>query len=152
MSEPADDRPAVTAIVVERNRHEVRDKSFGRTRIEGSDHGHPLQQGDHALELRHGHELKARIVSLQYSNGPVLPAPRNTKAFEWNGKSGNLKELEQKLTLGRGDTKHEVQAKFEAKKNQTTIKVKDLVKTKVVRPGLVLLRLATTKGSLIIEF
>ncbi len=102
---------------------------------------------------REGHELKARIVSLQYNTGPVLIPPRNTKAFEWEStKTGTLKELEQQLTLGRGAAEQEVEAQFEAEKNQTTITVEDLVKTKIVQPGLVLLRFVTASGVLRIEF
>ncbi len=103
---------------------------------------------------RAGHELKVRIVSLQYQSGPVLTPPPNTKAFEWAlAKKGTLKELEQKLRVGQGPAKQEVEAKFEGKKNQTTIMVKHpKPETKLVRPGLVLLRFATSTGSLKIEF
>lgn len=57
------------------------------------------------------------------------------------------------MEVGKGKDKQEVEAKFEGNKNQTTIKVDDpKPKTKVVKPGLVLLRMATDKGNLVIEF
>ncbi len=103
---------------------------------------------------REGHALKARIVSLQYNAGPVLTAPPNQKAFEWAfAEAGLLKELEQQLKVGRGHAKHEVEAHFEGQTNQTTIKVGGpMPETKVVKPGLVLLQLVTSKGMLVIEF
>jgi hypothetical protein len=105
-----------------------------------------------------GHEIKAIIVSLQYGSGAVITPPKNKKDFEWAlNKDGSLKELEQELEVGKGKDKQEVEAQFDAKNNETTIKVKEKGKDdddgkKVVKPGLVLLRLATDKGKLLIEF
>lgn len=103
---------------------------------------------------REGHEIKVRIVSLQYQSGPVLTPPRNKKEFEWAGEQdGFIKELEQRMTVRKGQAKQEVEAKFEREKNQTTIKAEEpKPETKVVKPGLVLLRMVTDKGQLDIEF
>ena len=68
-------------------------------------------------------------------------------------KDGTLKELEQTLVVGTEGHRLEVEAKFRAKKNQTTItREEPEPETRLVRPGLVLLRLATDKGDLVIEF
>ncbi len=101
-----------------------------------------------------GHDLKARIISLQYNSGPVLIPPQNKEEFEWAvNKDGTLKELEQKMEVGKGREDQEVEAKFEGRKNQTTIKVEKPGRdTRLVKPGLVLLRMATDKGKLVIEF
>ena len=57
------------------------------------------------------------------------------------------------MTVGTGKDKQEVEAKYEAKKNQTTIKIhKANRETKVVKTGLVLLRMATDRGKLTIEY
>jgi hypothetical protein len=103
---------------------------------------------------REGHEIKVRIVRLQYQSGPVLTPPRNKKEFEWAGeKDGPIKELEQRMAVRKGQARQEVEAKFEREKNQTTIKVEEpKPETKVVKPGLVLLRMVTDKGQLDIEF
>jgi len=101
-----------------------------------------------------GQEIKVEVVSLQYNGGPLITPPKNTKNFEWaTDKRGSIKELEQKMTVGTGKDKQEVEAKYEAKKNQTTIKIhKANRETKVVKTGLVLLRMATDRGKLTIEY
>lgn len=105
-----------------------------------------------------GKEIKVVVVSFRYNTGgvagPVITPPRNSKKFEWSlNKDGSLKELEQKMTVGKGKDKQEVQAKFDSRKNQTEIKDKRGAKeVKVTKPGLVLLMLATDKGKLVIEF
>jgi len=105
------------------------------------------------LVKREGHELKAQVESLRYNDGaPITPARNKTK-LEWALKAGALKELEQKIEVGRGRHEQEVEAEFEAKKNRTTIKVEEPEpERKIERPGLVLLRLATDRGMLRIEF
>ena len=101
-----------------------------------------------------GHEIKIKVMSLQYNNGPVIIPPKNRKSFEWSTeKDGTLKELEQEMEVGKGKDRQEVEAKYDARKNQTIIKV-DEPKTekKIVKSGLALLRLATDKGKLVIEY
>ncbi|MBI3604658.1 MAG: Ig-like domain repeat protein [Nitrospirae bacterium] len=102
---------------------------------------------------RDGHEIKAKIISLQYNNGPVQILPPNQENFEWEMEAGSLKELEQKISLGQRPNLQEVEAHFEGEKNQTIIvREKPSPETKVVKPGLVLLRLVTDKGTLLIEY
>ncbi len=103
---------------------------------------------------KEGHEIKAHIVSLQYNDGQVLALPRNSTNFEWAlDENGRLKELEQKLVLGIGEQRQELEAKFDAEKNQTSIRRKEPgQETKLVKPGLVLLLLATERGMLVLEF
>jgi len=103
---------------------------------------------------REGHEIKGSIVSLQYNGGPVITAPQNEKKFEWAiDRDGTLRELKQKLEVDHGRDKQEVEARFDAKKNETTIKLAGPgPERRISRSGLVLLRLATINGRLVIEF
>lgn len=103
---------------------------------------------------KEGHEIKASLASLQYADGPVLAAPPNEEAFEWAlAKDGNLSELEQRIEVQGGKDRRVWKAKYDARKNQTTIEQEDSQpETKIVEPGLVLLRLATAKGALAVEF
>ncbi len=101
-----------------------------------------------------GNEVKAIMLTVQYNGGAVIALPKNGKKFEWSTtKTGSLKELEQKLTIGQGAGRQNVEAKYEAEKNKTTIE-KELPKpeTKVTLPGLVLLRLVTDGSGLKIEY
>ena len=112
-----------------------------------------------------GKSIKATIVSLQYNGGPVISPPANSVKFEWStNKDGTLKSLNQRLSVGKGKNRQWVSAKFDAKKNQTVIKTgtggededddddDDSHGVKITRPGLVLLRLVTDEGALIIEY
>ena len=80
--------------------------------------------------------------------------PKNRKSIEWaTDKDGTLKELEQEMKVGKGKDRQDVEAKYDAKKNQTTIKADEpKPEKKITKPGLVLLRLATNKGALVIEY
>ncbi len=99
-----------------------------------------------------GKQIKVKVVSLQYNGGSVITPVKAKKSFEWStDKSGAIKELEQKMEVGKGAAKQEVKAKFEAKKNQTTIKTEGS-EHKAVLPGMVLLKMATSNGSLVIEY
>ena len=116
-------------------------------------------RADNTLELvvsvkREGKEIKATIASVRYNGGTTMTASDNSLAFEWSlTETDAVKELEQKLELGSGADKQKTQAKFRADRDTTTIKV-DLPAPdrQVERPGLVLLRLATDHGALVIEF
>ncbi len=103
---------------------------------------------------REGHEIKGSIVSLQYNGGPVITPPQNEKKFEWAiDRDGSLRELKQKLEVGHGRDKQKVEARFDARRNETTIKVEGTgPERRISRTGLVLLRLATVNGRLVIEF
>jgi hypothetical protein len=101
---------------------------------------------------REGHELKASIRSLRYNGGAPITPPENKLAFEWSFTStGGLKELEQHVEVG-GRDEQEAEAKFRARRDATTIKLANRGGERaIVRPGLVLLRLVTDGGKLVIE-
>jgi Tol biopolymer transport system component len=98
-----------------------------------------------------GKEIKVRVLSIQYNDdSPITPA-KNKKSFEWStNKDGTIKELEQKMKVGKGNSKQEVKAKFDSKKNQTKIKSEN-PKMEETLPGLVLLKMSTSNGNLVIS-
>jgi len=102
---------------------------------------------------REGHEIKASVVRLRYNGGtPITPA-ENEIAFEWALAGTSLKELEQKLEVGKDRDEREAEAKFRGERNSTTIRLEQPgQERRIERPGLVLLRLATDRGNLVIEF
>ncbi len=68
-------------------------------------------------------------------------------------KDGTLKELEQKLEVRMEEERQRLEAKFRLGENETVIRQKDPEpEVRVVRPGLILLRMATRKGNLVLEF
>jgi hypothetical protein len=103
---------------------------------------------------RDGREVEASVRSLRYNGGATLTPPGNELEFEWKlSSSGALKELEQEFAVGKGRTQQEVEATFNAARNSTMIEVeRPAPERRVVRPGLALLRLATDRGGLSIEF
>lgn len=92
-----------------------------------------------------GHHIDVSVLRIG-RGASSMDAPENRTKFEWSAnQDGSLKELEQKMTVGQGKDKLEVQAKFKDKKTQLT-KIKEKVPGSDVtakRDGLVLLRLAT---------
>lgn len=56
------------------------------------------------------------------------------------------KELDQEMKVGTGKTRQKVEANFEAKENPTIRVEEPEPDTKVVKPGLTLLRVTTDKG------
>jgi hypothetical protein len=101
---------------------------------------------------KEGHEIDAKMLSLQYNSGPVIKLGENEKQFEWKlNKDGTIKELDQEMKIGHDGSKQDVTAEFDAKKNKTTVTV-EKPETKTSFPGLVLLRMATSNGNLGIEF
>ena len=93
------------------------------------------------------------MVSLRYNAQAALAAPKNELAFEWSLSGTALKELEQEIKIGKDQQKQEAEAKFNAKKNETKIEVKDRGgERKLTKPGLVLLRLETERGTLAVRF
>jgi len=113
-----------------------------------------------------GRELKVRVISTQYNNGSAVTAPFNQQDFQWSlNKNGSLKSFDQTIVVGQSKNRHQVDAKFDPKKNQTTIQVQDNSQNgnggdqskddkdkKTVMPGLDLLRMVTHAGLLDIEF
>jgi hypothetical protein len=117
-----------------------------------------------------GHDMKVRVVSFQYNDGSIVLAGRNEKQFEWKtDKTGTLKGIEQLMSVGGRPLTHLVQAEWEAKTNRTVIQVTDEKQDvpereddkkcehgqhdkKIVKPGLVLLRMAIIDRKLVIEY
>ncbi len=82
----------------------------------------------------------------------IVPAG-TTKKFEWStNKDGSLKTLDQNMTIGRGESRTHVKASYDSTKNQTTIHSDAKNPSKVTLPGLVLMRLATDAGGVVIEY
>jgi hypothetical protein len=103
---------------------------------------------------RSGQLLRAKFISIQYGGGPVTVLPKNRESFDWTlAKDGGLKELDQEFRIAPNWDGSRVEADFDARSNTTTI-VKEVPKpkTKVVKPGLDLVRMATAAGQLSIEF
>ena len=83
--------------------------------------------------------------------------PKTTLQYEWStDKEGNLKELEQKATVGT----LKVEAHYDAKKNVTKIQKKlkeneiedDEKETKETFDGLRILKLVTDKGGINVDY
>jgi hypothetical protein len=100
------------------------------------------------------HQIRVSIVSLQYNNSPVLTPAENQEVFEWElAKDGSLKELIQRLENGVGKDRQELDARFEAEKNLTIIeRERPKPETRVIKPRLVLVDIATDKDRLVLEF
>ena len=102
---------------------------------------------------RAGHEVKGEIRTLQYNDASALTASDNRLQFEYavDKKTNALKELEQKMRVGKGRDRQEMHAKFEGKKNQTKIETQQPEKGKrLIELGLRLLRVRTANGQLTI--
>jgi len=64
------------------------------------------------------HELKLELQTLTYNSVSTSEIPKTTLQYEWStDKQGNLKELEQKATVGT----LKIEAHYDAKKNITKI-------------------------------
>jgi uncharacterized repeat protein (TIGR01451 family) len=97
---------------------------------------------------RAGHELEARVLSIQYGADAPRQAAPNMLAIDWSlQKDGSVGELTQKATLGAGRDAQEVSAKFSDKKGQTVIDVHGPDR-KIAASGLVPLQLSTLNGTL----
>ena len=100
-----------------------------------------------------GGETQIEVVSIQYNDGDVIAfPPKADKKFEWSLNSdGTLKELEQKMELGKGATKQQVTAHYSSKKGTTEINVHG-GDGKLVGDGLTLLCMISSDGELDIVF
>jgi hypothetical protein len=129
---------------------------------------------DNTLQLlvqvqKEGHDIKARVVSLQYNGGTVIAPLQDVLSWNWElAKDGSLKVLEQRMGLVDGLTRAAVEAHYDARKNVTWIvhsqpegQSDDNKSLKgrddgeypgaVKLPGMVLLRLTSSQGHLMIE-
>jgi hypothetical protein len=111
--------------------------------------------------LKEGRQLQARLRSLGYLGGAAKALETNTLTFEWSlNRAGALQSLSQDLSNGRGRNRQETEADYDARRNQTVIRVESDKQgdcdddhhahrgSSETRPGLVLLRIQTTKGKL----
>ena len=102
---------------------------------------------------RNSKETEITLLTLAYTPGTSAAAPPNHLKCEWSlDRSGAVKEFEQKLELRASGV--EVEAKFDAKKNQTEIKVKTRggPVQRVTQPGMVFILLTTSKGAVGFEY
>lgn len=103
-------------------------------------------------------ELKVEIQELRYNGVSTNATPKTTLHYEWStDKTGKLKELQEKATVGM----LKIEAHYDAKKNVTKIKKKlkekdeddnDDKETKETFAGLKLLKLVTDKGVVSVDY
>ena len=100
-----------------------------------------------------GGNIQIEVVSVQYNDADVVVfPPKADKKFEWSLNSdGTLKELEQKMELGKGKTRQQVTAHYSSKKDETGFNVHG-GDGKLVGPGVRVLCMVTIDGTLDIEF
>jgi hypothetical protein len=114
--------------------------------------GNPLAMVE---RVRRSHRrVGTEILSLQYGDGPVLNPARNRQSYSWSLRAdGTLRRLQQRLSLGSGNDRQEWIASFDARENKTIIEQEaPRPERKLVKPGLVLLRLNTDHGNLTAVF
>lgn len=129
---------------------------------------------DNTLQLvihlrQEDHQINATVVSLQYNGGKVISPLQAVLSWDWDvAKNGSLKELEQHIKVVDGSSTFSVEAHYSARKNATLIErersqSKNNVTNKnqerhdagehsdaLTLPGLVLLRLTSSQGHLVI--
>lgn len=89
-----------------------------------------------------GKELKVEMQEIRHNGISAGMLPKTVLEYEWStDKTGKLKELEEKTTIGS----QKIEGHYDAKKNVTKIEKKTL-------PGLVIIGLKTENGSLIISY
>ena len=98
--------------------------------------------------------VSVRVVGLQYDGDPVVIPIDNKAHFRADlDRSGELRRVGQEIGLEGDKLDQTVHAVWDARRNQTRITVeRDDHEIQTVMNGLVLLRLATSKGTLKIEF
>lgn len=98
-------------------------------------------------------ELEAKLKSIQYNNSEIVTFPETELKYKWlvNKKTGELKELEQKI---KSKGTFEIKAKYSYKKNETEINIKteEGKETKQTLSGLVIIKLTTKSGVLNFEY
>jgi len=97
--------------------------------------------------------VEFQVVSTKYNAGPVVNASYNSQSVEWSiNKDKTLKTLSQSVVIGKEKDRIEISSEYDSRKNQTIIETDRPKESRVVKPGLVLLRTATTNGALAIEY
>jgi hypothetical protein len=110
-----------------------------------------------SMRLRVSHEdedLAVKVMRLEYNRGPAVMLMSNESQFQADrDRSGALRRVEQEIGLESENGEQTVGAAWDARRNQTRITMdRGDHETEVVKSGLVLLRAATSKGKLIVEF
>jgi pimeloyl-ACP methyl ester carboxylesterase len=106
---------------------------------------------------RHGHgHVQAQLLSIRYGTLSTTTEsifPNNEIQYEWERtKDGSLKELEQNVKVRKDFT---LRAKYDAKKDETRIYFVDKEnkeKLEETRMGLVLIRITTKRGALVMGY
>jgi hypothetical protein len=157
--------PPVSEVVVRRGGHEDtdhdadhddRDTDDGVTRLRRTYRA--VNRAGNSITViadvkKHRHELAVSIVSIQYEDRPVVTLGPNRERFEWTIHHGQLAELNQEFKLGATEEAPRIEAHFDLRRNQTSIRQTEPEPLKrLVKSGLVLLRLATSSGQLVIEY
>jgi len=100
-------------------------------------------------DRKHGKEAKLSLESLTYNNNAIITLDKNKFHVEYSLEKDkdNIRELEQKFEI-KDEVK--IKIKYDSKKNQSTISIKQDKEEKVkdTREGLILLQLTTEKGTL----
>jgi probable HAF family extracellular repeat protein len=102
----------------------------------------------------HGHQLKARLVSIQYGSTPAVTFGSNSEEFHWDlAKDGTLSKLDQQVRIGTGHDQQAADAHYEAGQGRTDIRVKNpRPQPAIQKPGLDLLQIVTAKGQLSVSY
>ena len=93
------------------------------------------------------HAIQAHIVSLQYNGSPVMAAESNQEGFEFALRNdGSFEQLTQQMDIGQDNQRRQVTAQLDDENNQTVIVVHyPEPEARIVKPGLVLLKVSTSK-------
>lgn len=94
--------------------------------------------------------IDARILTLQYGSAPAIAVAPNQQGFQWKlHQQGALKEVTQRMAGGGS----QVTASFNDQTNTTVItRLQPPPVVQETRPGLSLLRMATSQGTLVVEY
>ena len=107
---------------------------------------------------KEGNEIKVYVVGVRYEDadgpGRFIFFRNARKSFEWSvEKNGTLKGLSQMMEVGKDRGRERVEASYDAKKNRTTITTRDGGRQRTeTRTGLVLLRMVSDNGKMVIEY
>jgi uncharacterized delta-60 repeat protein len=100
------------------------------------------------LVKRDDDSIEGEVMTLQYGQQRAVIAPRNVLKLGWSSRGQTIQTLEQSFVSGIGRSREEVTAVFDRAKNRTTIRFGTAGPDRVVvKTGLVLLELATDRGS-----
>ncbi len=112
---------------------------------------------------RVGPHIRAHLATLQYNGGRILLVPDNSFQLGWGARrDGTLHDLKQSLSIGSRRNRVTTIARFDARFNQSTLRVRgpgspvqsddgendcdEQCGGRIVLPGLALLRLVTDRG------